>query len=157
MRKAATNASFAGVSLPTNQGLPTISPSAALPAISPSLGELLPLPPMNSVSAPKPSWRAASSTPDTGSTSAEMPIASGFSSLILVSWAEKSLSLLPKLSMPMIVSPAFSAAAFITSKPDLENASSLAYSSAIVLTPRLIALVSVTGMTSLSGRLVRNT
>ncbi len=86
-----------------------------------------------------------------------MPIASGFRPLILVSWAEKSLSLLPKLSMSTILSPAFSAAAFITSKPDFENASSLAYISAIVLTPRLIAFLSVTGITSLSGSEVRNT
>ena len=56
-----------------------------------------------------------------------------------------------------MVRPAFSAAAFITSKPDLENASSLAYISAIVFTPRLIAFFSVTGITSLSGSEVRNT
>ena len=89
--------------------------------------------------------------------SREMPIASGLRSLIFVSWAEKSVSLLPKLSMSRILSPAASAAAFMTSKPDFENASSLAYISAIVFTPRDCAFFSVTGITSLSGSEVRNT
>ena len=65
--------------------------------------------------------------------------------------------MLPKLSMVTMLSPAFSAADFMVSKPDLLNASSFAYISAMVLTPRALARASVTGMTSLSGRLVRNT
>ena len=57
--------------------------------------------------------------------------------------------------MVRILRPSFSAAAFITSKPDLENASSLAYISAIVFTPRACAFLNVTGTTSLSGNEVR--
>ena len=59
--------------------------------------------------------------------------------------------------MARMFSPAFSDAAFMVSKPDLENASSFAYISAMVFTPRALASASVTGITSLSGRLVRNT
>ncbi len=59
--------------------------------------------------------------------------------------------------MATMVSPAFSAAAFMVSKPDFENASSFAYISAMLFTPCALARASVTGITSLSGRLVRNT
>ena len=59
--------------------------------------------------------------------------------------------------MATMLSPAFSAAAFIVSNPDLLKASSFAYISAIDFTPRALACARVTGMTSLSGRLVRNT
>ena len=97
--KVDTNRRFSSSSLPMNHGLPTISPSAAVPAISPNLGELLPLPPMNKVSGPMPSWRACNSTPETGSTNAEIPTASGLSARTLVNCAEKSVSLLPNASM----------------------------------------------------------
>ena len=149
--------SFSASVFPTNHGLPTVIPSDAAPAISPSFGELLPLPPTNIVSFPNPSCRACSNTPDTGSTSAEMPIASGFKDLIFVSCALKSVSFPAKLSIATIPNPAFSAAAFIVSNPDLLNASSFAYISAIDFTPCALAYANVTGITSLSGRLVRNT
>ena len=81
---------------------------------------------MNSVSDPKPSCRACSNTPETGSTKAEMVTASGLSALIFVNCAAKSVSLLPKLSVATIFKPTALAAAYITSKPDFEKPSSFA-------------------------------
>ena len=89
---ALTNAWLPGVSAPMNQAAPEIAPSAAWPASFASCAEFRPFPPMKRTEAGMPSWRPWTMMPAASSASAERMIACGFSVLIFVSCAEKSVS-----------------------------------------------------------------
>ena len=98
-----------------NQGEPTSVPSAASRATEGTCGELSPLPPMTRTLSGMPSAFLASRMPAPASTSAETTMASGLRLLILVSWAEKSVSLPPKVSVATVSRPSLAMASFITS------------------------------------------